>query len=110
VAQVGTEGGDVLDGGDAVGMDGSADAGLSSEGDAQASGSGAHLLDERSLQCRRPVGIAKVGTGGGVQKGGAVAHGAREGVVVHETVPVFAEIGAERCAGAGGLEAEQAAA
>ena len=84
--------------------------GLGGEGDAQLSRIGADFFDEGSLRGWRPVGIAEVGAGGGVEEGGAVADGAGKGMLDDQTMPVFAQIGAQGVAGAGGLEAEEAAA
>src|SRR3990172_2734565 len=109
VAEVGAETGGVVGGGYAIGVDGAAGGAVGGESDAQVSGVGADFFQEGSLRGRGPVGIAQVGTGRGVEEGGAVADGAGEGVLDYQTAPVFAEIGAQGVAGPRGLEAEQAA-
>ncbi len=110
VAQVGAEGGGVLDRRHTVWVQWCANGALGGEGDAKRSGVGAHLLEEGSLGGRGPVGVAEVGPGGGVQEGGAIAHGAGEGVLADEACEHVPVVGAQGIAGAGGLEAEQAAA
>src|SRR3972149_1204979 len=110
VAEVGAEGGGVVGGGYAIGVDGAAGGAVGGESDAQVSGVGADFFQEGSLRGWGPVGVAQVGAGRGVEEGGAVADGAGEGVLDHQTAPVFAEIGAQGVAGPRGLEAEQGAA
>ncbi len=74
MAEVGAEGSRVLNRGDAVWVDRRVGGGLGGKGDAQTPRIGADFLEEGSLGGWRPVGIAGVRAGCGVEEGGAVAN------------------------------------
>jgi len=70
----------------------------------------ADLRKIRTSGRRRPIGIADVRAGGGIEQRSAVAHRARDRMADAHAAPAFAEVRPQRRARARGLEAEQAAA
>src|SRR3990172_3414373 len=91
-------------------MDCAAGGALSAECDAEPSGIRAYLFQEAPLGRGRPVGIAQGWARRGVEEGGAIPHGAGEGVFADQARELVSVVGAQGVAGASGLQAEQAAA
>ena len=83
--------------------------GASRDGDPQASGVAADLLDEGTHGWRRPVRIADVGAGRRVEQRGAVAHRPGHRVTHRGAAPSFAGIGPHGVARARRLEAKEPA-
>jgi len=82
---------------------------LRREGDAQAAGFGADFLKERSCRRRGRIGIARRIACGCIERGGAVAHAARDDMRDREARPAFAAIGTHRRAAACRFQPEEAA-
>ena len=79
------------------------------EPDAQPARVGADLVDVRARRWRRRVRVAGHRALDRVEHGGAVAHGPREHVALHEPGPRLTDLGTERDPTTGGLEPEEAA-
>ena len=109
VAERGERGDGVLDRGDAVSVGRIATGLRRSPSDAEAAGIGTDLVRERTARRRRGVGIARHRPGSAIEDGRAIAHRAREHVLVGEHRPVLTEARAERRAGAARLQPDQAA-
>ena len=109
VAERGAQPGGVLGGRDAVRVAVVAVGRSGGVADPQPAGIGAHLVEERPGRRRRPVRVAQVGPGRGVEQRGAVPDRTGERVLGRAAARDVAVLGPERVAGPGRLEREQAA-